>query len=92
MVTVNMKLEKDIKLTFIDFEIAMALDRKLSNKLRSAGISITFRHLNEVLRHQNMTPTLEKLLVGAIKKIVDRREKKYPRPALRPKKDWSRQF
>ena len=92
MATMKIKLKKDIKLTFIDFEIAMALDRKLSNKLRSAGITVTFRHLNEVLQHQNMTPTLEKLLVGAIEKILDRREKKYPRPSLRPKKDWSRQF
>lgn len=87
-----MKTKKDIKLTFIDFEIAMTLDRRLSNKLRSAGISITFRHLSEVLQHPNMTPSLEKLLIRAIEKILDRKERKCPRPALRPKKDWSRQF
>jgi UDP-glucose 6-dehydrogenase len=87
-----MKTKKDIKSTFIDLEIALTLDRRLTNKLQSAGVGYNGRHLNEVLQHHKMTPSLEKALVTAVEKILDRRKRKYPRPALRPKKDWSRQF
>lgn len=83
---------KELSKTFIDLKIALSLPKALAAKLRREGITYTFQHLDEVLRHPKMLPTLAKQLTKVVTAIVEREGKKYPRPSLRPKKDWSRQF
>lgn len=83
---------KDLNKTFIDLKIALSLPRTLATKLQREGISYRFEHLDVVLRHPKMQPSLAKQLVRTVTAIVEREGRKYPRPSLRPKKDWSRQF
>lgn len=83
---------KDLNKTFIDLKIALSLPRALAAKLQREGITYRFQHLDEVLRHPKMVPALAKQLTKVVTAIVEREGKRYPRPALRSNKDWSRQF
>lgn len=88
----KMKPKKNTGKTFIDLHIALALPRLLSNKLRKAGVSCTFRHLEDVLSHPGMTPALAKALANAVEGIVKRRGLKQLRNGSSPNKIPITQF
>lgn len=87
-----MKTGKNIKSTILNFETILSLDPRLINKLRRASVYFRDCTLSEVLNHINMTPGLEKLLVAAIEKILDRRKRKQPRNELAPAKKHINRF
>lgn len=86
---------KDIKETFIDWGMFSQLESRkprLMAQLRNLGIHCRDYHLDVLLRRPEMTKTLGNQLVKAVAAITEYNGRKYPRPSLRSKKDWRRQF
>ena len=83
---------KDLNKTFIDLKIALSLPRTIAAKLQREGISYRFEHLDVVLRHPKMQPSLAKQLVRIVTAIVEREGRKCPRPAKRPPKHHIKQY